>query len=136
MDVPTAMIAAAAIPEVAQQLDPEQIAQNLDTTLDIAEQVASDAQSFANWVIHSAGLTEREEYAGWLPIIQLSYVYWKLHVQPAYKFFKAFSIQAMQTLAAIQQWAGYAKHITDTVGGFEGELAKDAQNFYNWLTSL
>src|SRR5260370_9942124 len=89
----TAMVAALA-PQAVEQLTPENVAQNLDVTLEAAESALTAAQSFASWALHSAGLTEQEDYEGWYPLIELAYVTYKLQVKPAVAFAKGFLTEA------------------------------------------
>ncbi len=137
------MIAALAAPEVAQQLTPENIAQQLDVSLEAAGEALSAAQSFANWAIHSAGLTEQEGYEGWIPVLELAYVAWKLQIQPVLTFTKAFLTEAFALMNDLRKWANAVGHspaahvVGDIVTGDWTGLAIDATradlDFLHWL---
>jgi hypothetical protein len=139
-------MAALAVPLAAEALDPDRVAEYLDVSIEAATTALDEAKNFANWVIHSAGLTGQEEYMGWIPVIQLTYTAYKLQVKPALTFAKAFAVEAFALMNDLRKWANTIQHnpgvkvVGDIVTGnytdlaIQGyDIAAEANNFLHWL---
>lgn len=91
-------MAVAALPMLAQNLDPEKAIEFIKA----AESAAAEARSIAWKAIHSASLTEKEEYIGWLPLSLLLYKLWIGFLAPQVEF----GIQTQIGLADIMNTFG------------------------------
>jgi len=74
-----AVAALAAAPLIEKYSDPEEAVKAL-------ESAAAEARSINHKIIHSASLTEKEEYQGWLPLILILYRVWQTFLGPQVAF--------------------------------------------------
>ena len=129
--------------------------------LDISAEVASKASSFAYEVARQAGLTAEDNYAGWIPLLELAYVFlWppiKTLVQIEYQWYGFIQtlgnyVQGLANAAGAvgNDFANFGHAVASdwdwlaqATGHSPQEIAVEAQNFnhdaaqlWNWITSL
>jgi len=70
--------------------------------LEEAPKVAAEARSFAMWIANEMGLTAEDNYAGWLPTLELFYLF----LWPTVTTTGKIIFQTSAVLEALYQWLG------------------------------
>ncbi len=94
--------------------------------LEEAPKVAADARSFAMWIANEMGLTAEDNYAGWLPTLELFYLF----LWPTVRTTGKIIWQTSAVLEALYQWLG---GIGTSLDGFENEVGTVASEAGTWL---
>lgn len=88
-----------------------------------------DAKSFSLWMAKEMGLTAEDDYRGWLPLLELGYLW----LYPPLKLAYQIELGTAAVMRQLYQWLGGDASAFDTlvkdVTGATGDLAK-------WIDSL